>query len=237
MDNIRALNEIINSSKYLVFLGGAGLSTESGIPDFRGKYGLYNKNDEIPAEMILSRTFFDRNKEIFYDFYLKNLVFENVLPNITHNKLVQLENKGILKAIITQNIYGLHEKAGSKNVYNLHGSIYQNHCMLCKRFYRLDEIDKSGIPRCSCGGIIKPDVTLYEEELNQDILEKAVENIKQADALIVAGNSLTVYPAAGLINYFKGKNLIIINKDIIPVNRPALVINEYLGYIFNKIKL
>lgn len=237
MDNIRALNEIIKNSKYLVFFGGAGVSTESGVPDFRGKNGLYNKNEEIPAEVILSRTFFDNNKEIFYDFYFKNLVFEDVLPNITHQKLVQLEDKGILKAIITQNIDGLHEKAGSKNVYNLHGTVYKNHCMKCNKFYNLDEMDKSSVPKCSCGGIIKPDVTLYEEELDQEVLKNAIKHISRADTLIVAGTSLTVYPAAGLINYFRGGNLIIINKDPIKVNKQALVINEYLGDVFNKIKI
>lgn len=238
MDKTETLNEIIKNSKYLVFLGGAGVSTESGIPDFRSKKGLYNKKAEIPAEVILSSTFFDRHPDDFFDFYFKNLVNQDILPNITHKKLTELENKGILKAIITQNIDGLHEMANSKNVYNLHGTIYKNHCMNCNKFYKLEELDTSGVPLCSeCGGIIKPDVTLYEEALDEDVLKSAIMHISKADTLIVAGTSLTVYPAAGLINYFNGKNLIIINKEKLNITRNALVINEYLGSVFNKLDI
>lgn len=238
MNKTETLNEIINNSKYLVFLGGAGVSTESGIPDFRSKTGLYNSKQEIPAEIILSRTFFDKYPDDFYDFYFKNLVHLDVLPNITHKKLVELEKMRKLKAIITQNIDGLHEMAGSKCVYNLHGTIYKNHCMNCDRFYKIDELKKDKIPRCEdCGGIIKPDVTLYEEPLDEKVLKDSIDHIRKADTLIVAGTSLTVYPAAGLINYFNGKNLVIINKDKLNINRDALIINEYLGDVFNKIKL
>lgn len=238
MDDIRTLNEIINNSSYLVFLGGAGVSTESGIPDFRSKTGLYNKKQEIPAEVILSRTFFDKYPEAFFDFYFNNLVHLDVKPNITHKKLVELERKGILKAIITQNIDGLHEMAGSRCVYNLHGTIYKNKCMNCNKTFKLEELDMKGIPHCNeCGGIIKPEVTLYEEALDEKVLESAIKHISKADTLIIAGTSLTVYPAAGLINYFNGKNLIIINKDKLNVNRDALIINEYLGNVFNNINI
>lgn len=238
MNKTETLNEIIKNSKYLVFLGGAGVSTESGIPDFRSKTGLYNKSQEIPAEVILSRSFFDKYPSEFYDFYFKNLVHKDVKPNITHKKLVELEKRGILKAIITQNIDGLHEMAGSKCVYNLHGTIYKNRCMNCNKFYKLEEILVSGIPKCiECGGIIKPEVTLYEEPLDEDILTESIKHISKADTLIIAGTSLTVYPAAGLINYFNGKNLIIINKDKLNIQRDALVINEYLGDVFNKLEL
>lgn len=237
MTDYRALNDIILNSKYLVFFGGAGVSTESGIPDFRSKDGLYNKNQsDVPAEVILSRSFFDEHKEEFYDFYFKYLVNENVLPNIVHKKLALLEEKGILKAIVTQNIDGLHEMAGSKCVLNLHGTIYKNHCMDCNKYYSLNEIRHEGVPKCTCGGVIKPDVTLYEEALDQDTLNDAIKHISKADTLIIGGTSLSVYPAAGLIHYFNGKNLIIINKDHIDVHG-CLMINEYLGEVFNKIEI
>lgn len=238
MDKTKTLNEIIKTSNYLVFLGGAGVSTESGIPDFRSKTGLYEQKFMLPAEIILSRTFFDKHPDLFFDFYFKHLVHTDVLPNITHEVLAKLEEKGILKAIITQNIDGLHEMAGSKCVYNLHGTIYKNHCMNCNKFYKLEDLSRQGIPLCSeCGGIIKPDVVLYEEALDENVLNDAIMHIKNADTLIIAGTSLTVYPASSLVNYFKGKNLIIINKDMLNIKRDALVFNEYLGSIFNKIDI
>lgn len=238
MTDFRTLNHIIKNSKYLVFFGGAGVSTESGIPDFRGKNGLYNNDyGEVPAEVILSRSYFDKHKKEFYDFYFKNLVNEDVAPNITHKKLAELEQKGILKAVITQNIDGLHEMAGSKCILNLHGSIFNNHCMKCNKYYRLDDFRHSGVPLCSCGGVIKPDVTLYEEELDQETLRNAIMHISKADTLIIGGTSLTVFPAAGLVNYFKGKNLIVINKDNVNIIQDCLIINEYLGEIFNKIEI
>ena len=213
MEKINELKEIIKNSNNIVFFGGAGVSTESGIPDFRSKDGLYNQKYDYPPEEILSHTFFYNNTEYFYKFYKDKMNSLNMNPNITHLKLKELEEKGKLKCIITQNIDGLDIKAGSKNVLEVHGSIYRNYCTKCNKFYSASDIFKSsGIPKCECGGIIKPDVVLYEEPLNETF-ERAIDYIKKCDTLIVAGTSLTVYPAASLIRYFNGKNLILINKD------------------------
>ena len=231
------LNMMINNSKRIVFFGGAGVSTESGIPDFRSKDGLYNQKYKFPPEEILSHTFFMNNTEEFYKFYKDKLNSLKYEPNITHLKLAELEEKGKLKAVITQNIDGLHQKAGSKNVYELHGSVLRNYCMRCNKFYNAEYIFNSeGIPKCECGGIIKPDVVLYEEGLDNDILTNSIRAISEADLMIVAGTSLTVYPASGLINYFRGRNLVLINRDSTPFDNMAnLVINESLGKVFGGI--
>ena len=236
MSKIDEFKKIINESNNIVFFGGAGVSTESGIPDFRSKDGLYNMKYDYPPEQILSHTFFYNNTLDFYKFYKDKMNSLNIKPNITHIKLKELEDKGKLKCIVTQNIDGLHTKAGSKNVLEIHGSIYRNYCDKCNKFYDAEYVFKSnGIPICSCGGIIKPDVVLYEEALNESF-EEAINYIKKCDTLIVAGTSLTVYPAASLINYFKGKNLILINKDKTLYDKYAtLVINDELKNVFNNI--
>ena len=236
-EKINNLKDIINSSNNIVFFGGAGVSTESGIPDFRSKDGLYNQKYKYPPEMILSHTFFLNNTEEFYKFYKEKMNSLKYKPNITHNVLSRLEKEGKLKAVITQNIDGLHQKAGSKAVYELHGSVLRNYCMKCRKKYNAEYIFSSeGVPKCSCGGIIKPDVVLYEEPLNEFVVDEAVEKISTADTLIIGGTSLTVYPASGLINYFKGKSLVLINRDVTPFdNIASLVINESLGKVFEKI--
>lgn len=238
MENeIQELKSLIEKSNNIVFFGGAGVSTESGIPDFRSKDGLYNQKYKYPPEEILSHTFFMNQTEEFYEFYREKLNSLKYQPNITHLKLTELENQGKLKAIITQNIDGLHQKAGSKNVLELHGSVLRNYCMECGKFYDAEFIFNSKeIPGCDCGGIVKPDVVLYEESLNDEILENSVRAIQNADLMIVAGTSLTVYPASGLINYFRGSNLVLINRDATPYDgRANLVINESLGKIFEKL--
>ena len=233
-DKIQKLKQLIAKSNNIVFFGGAGVSTESGIPDFRSKDGLYNQKYDYPPEEILSHTFFIKHTDEFYKFYKDKMNSLKYEPNITHIKLAQLESCGKLKAIITQNIDGLHQKAGSKNVYELHGSVLRNYCMKCHKFYTAEYIfNNIGIPKCSCGGIIKPDVVLYGENLNETTLANSILSIKNADLLIVAGTSLTVYPASGLINYFRGKNLVLINRDSTPFNNIAdLVINKSLGEVF-----
>ena len=235
---IKDLQEIIDNSKYLVFFGGAGVSTESGIKDFRSVDGLYNEKYDYPPEEILSHSFFINETEAFYKFYRDKLNTMNIEPNVTHKYLKKLEDRGILKAIITQNIDGLHEKAGSNNVLLLHGTIYKNHCMKCYKEYGPEIIfNKKGLPKCSCGGLIKPDVVLYEEPLDENITYEAIEHISKADTLIVAGTSLNVYPAASYIHYFHGKNLIIINKDSTGFDSFAtMVIHEKMGKIFSKLK-
>lgn len=236
-EKIEKFKTLVNESNNIVFFGGAGVSTESGIPDFRSKDGLYNQKYKYPPEEILSHTFFINHTEEFFKFYKEKLNSLKYEPNVTHIKLAELEKDGKLKAVVTQNIDGLHQKAGSKNVYELHGSVLRNYCMKCHKFYDAEYVfNSSGVPKCSCGGIIKPDVVLYEESLNEETLEKSVYAIANADLLIVAGTSLTVYPASGLINYFRGKNLVLINRDTTPFdNRADLVINESLGKVFEEI--
>ena len=234
---IEKFKTLVNESNNIVFFGGAGVSTESGIPDFRSKDGLYNQKYKYPPEEILSHTFFINHTEEFFKFYKEKLNSLKYEPNVTHIKLAELEKEGKLKAVVTQNIDGLHQKAGSKNVYELHGSVLRNYCMKCHKFYDAKYVfNSSGVPKCSCGGIIKPDVVLYEEALDEETLEKSVYAIAHADLLIVAGTSLTVYPASGLINYFRGKSLVLINRDTTPFdNRADLVINESLGKVFGEI--
>lgn len=231
------LKEIINESKSVVFFGGAGVSTESGIPDFRSKDGLYNQKYKYPPEEILSHTFFMNNTDEFYKFYKDKMNSLKYKPNITHIKLAELEKIGKIKAIVTQNIDGLHQKAGSKKVLELHGSVHRNYCMKCGKFYDAEYVFNSeSIPKCSCGGIIKPDVVLYEENLNEDILDEAIMQISNCDTLIVGGTSLTVYPASGLIRFYKGNKLILINKDKTPYDKLAnFVINDSLGNVFKNL--
>ena len=233
-EKIQIFKKMINESNNIVFFGGAGVSTESGIPDFRSKDGLYNQKYDYPPETILSHTFFVNHTEEFYKFYKDKMNALNFEPNITHLKLAELENQEKLKAVITQNIDGLHQKAGSKNVYELHGSIMRNYCMKCGKFSDGEFVFKSiGIPKCECGGIIKPDVVLYEEGLDQEILSQSINAIANADVLIVAGTSLTVQPASSLINYYRGNKLILINRDATPFDNYAnLVINDSLGKVF-----
>ena len=210
---IGALQEIIDESAHIVFFGGAGVSTESGIPDFRSEDGLYHEKYSYPPERIISHSFFLTNPEVFYRFYKEKMLCLDAEPNAAHRKLAELEQAGKLKAVVTQNIDGLHQKAGSKIVYELHGSIHRNYCLRCHKFYSAKFIKESvGIPYCSCGGVIKPDVVLYEESLDSKTIEDAVTAITNADTLIIGGTSLVVYPAAGFIDYFRGKHLVLINK-------------------------
>ncbi len=240
MDNIELFKEIVSKSDNIVFFGGAGVSTESGIPDFRSKDGLYNQKYDYPPETILSHTFFVAETKEFYKFYRDKLNATTYEPNITHIKLAELEKEGKLKAVVTQNIDGLHQKAGSKVVYELHGSIYRNYCTKCKEFYGpeiiFDDPTKE-IPTCKkCGGIIKPDVVLYEEGLDDEVVSGAIDAISNCDTLIVGGTSLTVYPASGLIRYFRGKNIILINRDNTSYDDMAsLVIHDSLGNVFRNI--
>ncbi|MBE5037440.1 NAD-dependent protein deacylase [Subdoligranulum sp. DSM 109015] len=226
------LEELIRDSSNIVFFGGAGVSTESGIPDFRSVDGLYHQKFDYPPEVMLSHSFFMRHTEEFYRFYREKLIVHGAKPNAAHLRLAALEREGRLKAVVTQNIDGLHQAAGSRRVYELHGSTLRNYCMKCGKFYDVDFIDKSqGIPRCTeCGGIVKPDVVLYEEGLDPDTLEGAVRAIEGADLLIVGGTSLAVYPAAGLLQYFHGRNLVVINKQPTPADHMAsLVLNMPIG--------
>lgn len=239
MENkIQILNNLIKNSKKIVFFGGAGVSTESGIPDFRSKDGIYNQKYDYPPEEILSHNFFMNNPKAFYKFYKDKLNSLNSQPNITHYKLAKLENKGKVTAIVTQNIDGLHQKAGSKNVLELHGSILRNYCMKCHKFYDAKHIFLSDcVPVCDCGGMIKPDVVLYGEPLPEDIWQEAIKKIEEADLLIVGGTSLSVYPASLLINYFKGNNIILINRGKTNYDTKAtLIINDNLGNVFSQIK-
>ena len=238
MEKIELLQKMIDESNYIVFFSGAGISTLSGIKDFRSKDGLYNMKYKYPPEEILSHTFFTNNIEEFYIFYKDKMNCLNAEPNIVHKYLYELEKKGKLKAIITQNIDGLHTKAGNKNVYELHGTIYENYCTKCGKEYNAEYVfNNEGIPKCTCGGIIKPKVVLYEEGLDQDILTESIYHISKSDLMIVAGTSLTVYPASGLIHYFRGKNLVIINRDTTSYDRIAnLVINDDFRNVFTKLK-
>ena len=231
------LKEIIDKSNSIVFFGGAGVSTESGIPDFRSKDGLYNQHYKYPPEEILSHTFFMKHTDEFFKFYKDKMNSLKYEPNITHVKLAELEKNGKLKAIVTQNIDGLHQKAGSKNVLELHGSVYRNYCMKCGKSYSAEYVfNSTGVPHCTCGGVIKPDVVLYEESLNESIIEESIYQISQCDTLIVGGTSLNVYPASGLIRYYRGNNLILINRDTTPFDKIAnLVINDSLGNVFKNI--
>lgn len=231
------LQEIIDHSKNVVFFGGAGVSTESGIPDFRSTDGLYNQKYDYPPEEILSHTFFASHTEAFYDFYRDKMLCLTAEPNAAHKKLAELEQKGKLSAVVTQNIDGLHQKAGSKNVFELHGSIHRNYCTQCHKFFDADFIANSvGVPTCDCGGIIKPDVVLYEEGLDDATVTGAVDAISSADCLIVAGTSLNVYPAAGFIRYFRGKYFVLINRDVTPADEYAdLVIHDSVGKVLSDI--
>ena len=233
------LQEIIDASENIVFFGGAGVSTESGIPDFRSVDGLYNQKYDYPPETILSRTFFMNNTKEFYKFYRDKMIINGAKPNKAHIALARLEEVGKLKTVITQNIDGLHQAAGSKNVIELHGSTLRNYCMDCGKFYGIEYIaDSNDIPRCECGGIVKPDVVLYEEMLDDNAIRSAVSYISKADTLIIGGTSLNVYPAAGFVNYFGGKHLVIINKAPTPADANAeLVINAPIGEVFGKLKI
>lgn len=236
-DKIQQFKQLVNKCDNIVFFGGAGVSTESGIPDFRSKDGLYNQQYKYSPETILSHTFFMNKTEEFFKFYKLKMNSLKYQPNITHIKLSELEARGKLKAVITQNIDGLHQKAGSNVVYELHGSVLRNYCMNCNKFYDAEYVfNSNGIPRCSCGGIIKPDVVLYEEELDEETIENSTAAIQKADLLIVAGTSLTVQPASSLINFFRGKNLVLINRDSTPYdNKANLVINDSLGKVFSNL--
>lgn len=228
------LKKWIDESDNIVFFGGAGVSTESNIPDFRSQDGLYNQEYKYPPEAILSHTFFMNNPKEFYRFYKNKMIYKDARPNKAHYALAELEKRGKLKAVITQNIDGLHQMAGSKNVIELHGSVYKNRCIECGKKYGLDYIIESeGIPRCSCKGVIKPEVVLYEESLNNDDIARAINFIKNADVLIVGGTSLRVYPAAGLIDYYRGNKLVLINKDSIIETRADLKIQGKIGEVLS----
>lgn len=240
MDKLIAnLKNIIKNSDNIVFFGGAGVSTESNIPDFRSEKGLYNavSNYGYSPEEMLSRTFFENHTETFYKYYKENMLYLDAMPNDAHLALAKLEDTGKLKAVITQNIDGLHQQAGSKNVIELHGSVHRNYCRKCKKYFDANFIKNSnGVPRCECGGIIKPDVVLYEESLNYSNIEKAIGYIERAKTLIVGGTSLAVYPAASFINYFKGQDLVLINKSPTAYDKMAtLVINDSIGKILKEI--
>lgn len=212
-ENIRKLKELMDGSDNIVFFGGAGVSTESGIPDFRSVDGLYHQKFRYPPETMLSHTFFETHTEEFFDFYRAKMLALDAQPNAAHRKLAQWEREGRLKAVITQNIDGLHQKAGSRNVLELHGSVLHNHCLRCGRAYGVEHVVRSqGVPRCACGGIVKPDVVLYEEALDEDVMARAVHYIQQADVLLIGGTSLVVYPAAGLVRYYRGQKLAVVNK-------------------------
>lgn len=237
-DSMKQFAESVKESQNIVFFGGAGVSTESGIPDFRSEDGLYRQSYKYPPETIISHSFFMRNPEEFYRFYKERMIYPDAKPNITHQMLARLEQEGRLKAIVTQNIDGLHQLAGSRNVLELHGSVHRNYCMRCGKFYDLDYVcQRDGIPRCECGGMIKPDVVLYEEGLDEQTLEDAIYFISHADMLIVGGTSLTVYPAAGLIQYYKGDKLVLINKSATPRDDEAdLLIRSGLGEAFTALQ-
>ena len=233
MEAEKQLKSWIEESGNIVFFGGAGVSTESGIPDFRSQDGLYHQQYDYPPEEILSHSFYMKNPEEFYRFYRNKMLAPGAKPNKAHLALAKLEREGRLKAVITQNIDGLHQAAGSREVLELHGSVHRNHCLRCGKFYGLEAIENSsGIPRCSCGGMIKPDVVLYEEGLDMDVLNRAVNYISRADVLIVGGTSLTVYPAAGLIDYYRGHKLVLINRDATALDsRADLVISGKIGEV------
>ena len=232
-ERVDMLEKWIQESNNVVFFGGAGVSTESGIPDFRSVDGLYNQQYDYPPETIISHSFYRRNPEEFYRFYKNKMLFPNAKPNAAHLALAKLEQQGKVRAVITQNIDGLHQAAGSREVLELHGSVHRNYCTRCGKFYGLDAIlNSTGVPKCTCGGTIKPDVVLYEEGLDQETIEKSVKYIANADVLIIGGTSLTVYPAAGLIDYYRGHKLVLINKSVTPMdNRADLVISGPIGEV------
>ncbi len=237
-DKISEFRRLVEKSRRIVFFGGAGVSTESGIPDFRSKDGLYNQKYDYPPEEILSHGFFVNRTEEFYKFYRDKLNSLKYEPNITHFKLAELEKKGKLSAVVTQNIDGLHQKAGSRKVYELHGSVLRNYCVKCGKFHDAAAVFGSeGVPHCECGGVIKPDVVLYNEPLDEKVVRGAIKAISNADLLIIGGTSLTVYPASSYISYFGGGEIVLINKSSTPYDNTAdLVINQGLGEVFSKIE-
>ncbi len=237
MKELETLKRWIEESQRIVFFGGAGVSTESGIPDFRSKDGLYSQQFDYPPETIISHSFFTLRPEYFFRFYREKMLPLGYEPNITHKKLAQWEKNGKLSAVITQNIDGLHQKAGSQRVYELHGSVLRNYCVKCGEFYPAEFVrDSDGVPKCRCGGIVKPDVVLYEEPLKESTVEKSINAIRGADLLIVAGTSLTVYPAAGFLRYYRGNRLVLINRDPTPYDAQAdLVIHAGLGDVFSNL--
>ena len=237
MDETGRLRDWIEGSSNIVFFGGAGVSTESGIPDFRSVDGLYNQEYDYPPETIISHSFYLRNPEEFYRFYKNKMLFPDAKPNAAHLALAELERRGKLRAVITQNIDGLHQAAGSREVLELHGSVHRNYCTRCGKFYDLAAVmAKDGVPKCDCGGIIKPDVVLYEEGLDQDVISSAVHFIRNADMLIIGGTSLVVYPAAGLVNYYKGNKLVLINKSATSMDSAAdLLISQNIGEVFSQV--
>ena len=234
---VKKLKELVDSSTNIVFFGGAGVSTESGIPDFRSTGGLYHQEWKYPPETILSHTFYTSNPEEFFRFYRAKMLAPEARPNAAHRKLAEWEQQGKLKAVITQNIDGLHQAAGSRNVLELHGSVHRNYCEQCGRFHGLDFVlHTTGVPRCSCGGTVKPDVVLYEEGLDQDTMSRAVRAIAEADMLIIGGTSLNVYPAAGLINYYRGDKLVLLNKSAVARDLSAnLVITDPIGEVLSQL--
>lgn len=238
-DKSETLQKWIAESNNVVFFGGAGVSTESGIPDFRSVDGLYNQEYDYPPETIISHTFFPNRTEEFYRFYKKKMLVLDAKPNMAHIRLAEWEKSGHVRAVITQNIDGLHQMAGSKEVLELHGSVHRNYCQKCRKFYDAEYIKAAeGIPRCSCGGIIKPDVVLYEEGLDNDIMMKSIRHIASADVLIIGGTSLVVYPAAGLIDYFRGSKLVVINRSTTSRDKNAdLVIDDSIGKVFESIHI
>ncbi len=237
MDEIETLKQWVESSRNIVFFGGAGVSTESGIPDFRSVDGLYSQKFDYPPETIISHSFFLKKPEYFFRFYKEKMLPLGFPPNVTHKVLARWEQEGRLSAVVTQNIDGLHQKAGSKKVFELHGSVLRNYCMNCGKFYSAEFVkNAAGIPRCTCGGIVKPDVVLYEESLDPATIEGSLKAIREADMLIVAGTSLTVYPAAGLINDYRGDRLVLINRDVTPYDEYAdLVLHRSLGDVFSQL--
>ena len=237
MDKIEILKRWISESSRIVAFTGAGVSTESGIPDFRSVDGLYSQKFDYPPETIISHSFYERDPEYFFRFYREKMLPLGFEPNITHKTFAKWEGEGKLSAVVTQNIDGLHQKAGSRVVHELHGSVLRNYCTRCRKFHSAEFIKNStGVPRCSCGGIVKPDVVLYEEGLDQDTIEKSVMAIRRADLMIVAGTSLTVYPAAGLVNYYRGNRLVLINRDETPYDHYAdLVFHDSLGEVLSKL--
>ena len=227
----------VDEARRIVFFGGAGVSTESGIPDFRSVDGLYNQKFKYPPETIISHSFFEERPEEYFEFYKEKMLPLGFEPNVTHKVLARWEREGKLLAVVTQNIDGLHQKAGSKNVLELHGSVLRNYCVRCHRNYSAEFVKNSrGVPRCDCGGVVKPDVVLYEESLDQDVMYRAARAISEADLLIVAGTSLTVWPAAGMIRYYRGSRLVLINRDETPFDHEAdLVLHEKLGEVFREL--